>query len=137
MFIQIDPHSGVPIYMQVMGQIRYSVATGASAPGSQIPSVRALAEQLGVNPMTIMKAYTELEREGLLQTLRGQGTFVAKGGAKPGKRERKALLEPHLERFLSGAAQLGLDKKEMEELFRHTLQSFMERRGGRRGQSSD
>ena len=128
MFIRIEPTTGMPIYRQLVEQIRLSIATGASSPGSQVPSVRALAAQLGVNPMTVMKAYTELEREGLLQTSRGQGTYVAAGAAKPGKRERKSVLGPPLERFLSGAIQMGLSREEVRELFEASLEGFFQRR---------
>ena len=73
----LDPKSGVPIYRQIQDQIRYGIGSGKLLPGEQLPTVRALAVQLSVNPNTVIKAYTELERSGVLTTEQGSGTFVA------------------------------------------------------------
>jgi GntR family transcriptional regulator len=77
MWFRVEPGRGVPIYIQIMDQIRRSVAGGTLAPGEQLPSVRDLALQLAINPNTISKAYQELEHEGVVYTLRGRGTFVS------------------------------------------------------------
>src|SRR5262249_38113906 len=73
----LDPDSGVPIYRQIQDQIRYGIASRRLRPGEQLPTVRALAVDLAVNPNTVIKAYTELERQGILTTEQGSGTFVA------------------------------------------------------------
>jgi GntR family transcriptional regulator len=73
----LDPKSGVPIYRQIQDQIRYGIASGRLRPGDQLPTVRALAVDLKVNPNTVIKAYTELERLGVLTTEQGSGTFIA------------------------------------------------------------
>ena len=73
----LDPKSGVPIYRQIQDQIRYGIASGLLEAGEQLPTVRALAVELSVNPNTVIKAYSELEREGMLTTEQGTGTFVA------------------------------------------------------------
>src|SRR5262249_36204508 len=73
----LNPNSGVPIYRQIQDQIRYGIASGRLQPGEQLPTVRALAVDLSVNPNTVIKAYTELERQGVLTTEQGSGTFVA------------------------------------------------------------
>ena len=73
----LDPKSGVPIYRQIQDQIRFAIASGRMRPGEQLPTVRALAVDLKVNPNTVIKAYTELERQGVLTTEQGSGTFVA------------------------------------------------------------
>jgi GntR family transcriptional regulator len=73
----LDPKSGVPIYRQIQDQIRYGIGSGKLLPGEQLPTVRALAVELSVNPNTVIKAYTELERTGVLTTEQGSGTFVA------------------------------------------------------------
>ena len=73
----LDPKSGVPIYRQIQDQIRYGIASGRLRPGEQLPTVRALAVDLAVNPNTVIKAYSELERQGVLTTEQGTGTFVA------------------------------------------------------------
>ena len=72
----LDPKSGVPIYRQIQDLVRYGIASGSLRPGEQLPTVRALAVDLAVNPNTVIKAYTELEREGILTTEQGSGTFV-------------------------------------------------------------
>src|SRR5919204_3531084 len=77
MTFKLVPRSGVPIYRQIQDQIRYGVASGLLTAGEQLPTVRALAVELSVNPNTVIKAYSELEREGVLTTEQGSGTFVA------------------------------------------------------------
>src|SRR5438128_2184037 len=73
----LDPKSGVPIYRQIQDQVRYGIAAGKLRPGEQLPTVRQLAVDLSVNPNTVIKAYTELERQGVLTTEQGSGTYVA------------------------------------------------------------
>ena len=77
MFIPIDPSSGLPIYRQIMDQLRRMIASGALQPGDRVPSVRDLSASLRINHLTVGKAYGELEREGLLEKRRGLGVFVA------------------------------------------------------------
>src|SRR5437870_10287095 len=74
---KLDPKSGVPVYRQIQDLIRYGIASGLLQAGEQLPTVRSLAVELSVNPNTVIKAYTELEREGILTTEQGSGTFVA------------------------------------------------------------
>jgi len=76
MEIKLNMQSGVPIYIQVVDQIKYLVATGRLEPGDQLPTVRQLATDVSVNPNTIARAYTELEREGIIVTQQGRGTYV-------------------------------------------------------------
>ena len=108
MLLQIDHHSGQPIYRQVIDQIRRQVMAGQLREGEQLPSVRDLAAQLRVNPMTISKAYSLLEMEGLLDRRRGVGLFVAAlarkgqpdqsghagGGPDQGGRDRRSAWHP-------------------------------------------
>ena len=75
--LQIDERSGVPVYRQIMDQFKYYVAGGTLRPGDQIPSIRELAAALAVNPTTVVKAYTELEREGVIEKRHGKGAFVS------------------------------------------------------------
>jgi GntR family transcriptional regulator len=77
MFIKIDPSSGVPIYLQIIQEMKLNIAGGILAPGDKLPSVRNLAIELRVNPNTVSKAYNELEREGMIFTRRGEGTFIS------------------------------------------------------------
>ena len=77
MDIHISPNDGVPIYLQIVTQVKYLVASDRLTPGEELPPIRALAERLQVNPNTVAKAYRELEREGLVLARQGRGTFVS------------------------------------------------------------
>ena len=77
MLIRPNPASGVPIYLQLMEQVKHGIETGALRPGEQLPGIRPLAEELVVNPNTIAKAYRELEHEGVIELRQGAGAFVS------------------------------------------------------------
>ncbi len=107
LIISIDPGQRRPIYIQIMDEVRRGRVLGTLRPGDALPSVRQLAAELGVNPNTVQQAYRELEREGLVEVRRGQGTFIADVAVNGA--ERKALLaevarraEPWLEALESG-----------------------------------
>jgi GntR family transcriptional regulator len=76
MFFKLTPTTGLPLYLQLMQQIRHSAETGALKDGDQLPGIRTLAEELVVSPNTVVKAYSELEHEGLLELRQGSGAFV-------------------------------------------------------------
>jgi GntR family transcriptional regulator len=105
----IQPQLALPIYRQVVEQVQRLVAGGQLAPGDELPSVRAVAERHAINPMTVSKAYSLLEAEGLLERRRGVGMVVAQGvlAASPSA-DRLALLAPALENAARQAAQLGI-----------------------------
>ena len=104
----LDPKSGVPIYQQIQDQVRYGVAAGRLRPGEQLPTVRALAVDLAVNPNTVIKAYSELERQGVLTTEQGSGTFVASPPAVAlALEDRQAKLRALCAEFLGQVAQYG------------------------------
>ena len=105
---KLNPKSGLPIYRQIQDQIRYGIVSGRLRPGEQLPTVRALAVDLAVNPNTVIKAYSELERKGILTTEQGSGTFVAPLPAvdlRPA--DRQAKLRALCAEFLGQAAQYG------------------------------
>jgi GntR family transcriptional regulator len=77
MLFRPNPSSGVPIYLQLMEQVKHSIETGALRPGEQLPGIRPLAEELVINPNTVAKAYRELEHEGIIELRQGAGAFVA------------------------------------------------------------
>jgi GntR family transcriptional regulator len=111
---QLDPKSGVPIYRQIQDLIRYGVASGLLGPGEQLPTVRALAVELRVNPNTVIKAYSDLEREGILTTEQGSGTFVASPPADSlTAPNRQAKLESLCSEFLAQAARYGFAPEEV------------------------
>ena len=77
MLLRPNPSSGVPIYLQLMEQVKHAIETGALRPGEQLPGIRPLAEELVINPNTVAKAYRELEHEGVIELRHGAGAFVA------------------------------------------------------------
>jgi GntR family transcriptional regulator len=122
--IKIDPADGVPIYRQIVNQIRYSVASGRLEAGDELPTIRALALQLKVTPNTIVKAYEELETAGVIQKRHGSGTFVSGERTKLAERERRRVIEQRVDALLTEAHHLGFS---LEELFKviHRRQAFM------------
>ena len=84
LYIKINPHSGVPVYRQVMDQIRYYVGSGTLKPGARLPSIRELARALAVNPTTVVKAYTELQHAGIIDMKHGKGAFLTDSGGRNG-----------------------------------------------------
>src|SRR6187549_116225 len=105
---RLDTKSGVPIYRQIQDQIRCGIAAEQLRPGEQLPTIRALAVELAVNPNTIIKAYSELEHEGLLASEQGSGTFIAaRPGAALSAAEQQAKLHNLCAEFLAQAARYG------------------------------
>jgi GntR family transcriptional regulator len=125
---QLNPKSGVPIYRQIQDQIRYGIASGLLGPGEQLPTVRSLAVELSVNPNTVIKAYSELEREGILTTEQGSGTFVAAQQPAPVPNEnRQSKLETLCSEFLAQAARFGFSSQDLM----NGIQTLIERRAPR------
>ena len=89
MIVKPNPSSGVPIYLQLMEQVKHAIETGALRPGEQLPGIRPLAEELVINPNTVAKAYRELEHEGVIELRHGAGAFVA-GNARAEEADRQA-----------------------------------------------
>ncbi len=119
----IQPQLATPIYRQVVEQVQRLVAGGQLAPGDELPSVRAVAERHAINPMTVSKAYSLLEAEGLLERRRGVGMAVAAGVAAAGATgDRLALLEPVLANAARQAAQLGIAPEAALAAFERLLQ---------------
>jgi GntR family transcriptional regulator len=119
---QINTGSAEPIYRQLMDQLRRRVAAGQWRAGQELPSVRELALELAVHPMTISKAYGLLEIEGLLERRRGLPMLIAVGHARPAAaRERIEQLRPTLQRAAAEARELGIPKTQALELFARLL----------------
>ncbi len=112
MLLEIDHHSGVPIYRQVIEQVRRQIMAGQLSEGQQLDSVRELAGRLRVNPMTISKAYALLEVEGLAERRRGVGLFVARVRKSQKERTKARLLEEILEKAAVTAVQFEISEKE-------------------------
>ena len=105
MLIHVQPNDELPIYRQIVRQVLDAIAGGRLAPGERMPSHRELAAQLVIAPLTVKKAYDELERDGLIETQRGRGTFVSERAAPPtDPAENRERLRDAAERLLSQAA---------------------------------
>lgn len=121
MRFSIQASSAEPIYRQIVEQVRRHVASGQWKAGDELPSVRALAQEHAINPMTVSKAYSLLEAEGLLERKRGLGMVIAAVRARGGLAPRLALLEPALRAAAQQAAQLNLKAAEAQALFARCL----------------
>jgi GntR family transcriptional regulator len=113
MRIQVTTGSSVPIYRQVVDQIRHAVATGSMAVGDPLPSVRALAGELLLNANTIAKAYAALVRDGVLESQQGRGYFVAARREIFTRKERQRRLDEVMDPFLAEALTLGFEAEEI------------------------
>jgi len=117
MLIRLNPSLGVPIYLQIVEQIRHSIEIGALVEGDQLPAIRTLAEELVVSPNTVVKAYDELEQEGLIRLRHGAGAYVEKG--KPARsglrrfREASIVVKETVRKLRS----IGLSDDESRRLF--------------------
>lgn len=127
--LRIDPRSGLPVYRQITHQVRDALRLGMLLPGDRMPTVRELVATLAINPNTVMKAYRELEREGLIGGRPGQGTFILKGlnGSSPDDLDE---MRASLERWLGRAKELGMDDESIGALIATTLQRSRDGNGG-------
>ncbi len=119
-----DTSSRTPIYRQLIEQVRSGVARGRLLPGERLPSVRQLSRELVVNPNTIARAYTELERDGTLITQQGRGVFVAEPRNDLTKRARQRHLEEQLEQLIVEAVHLGFSADEFVALLHKRMEQF-------------
>jgi len=127
--IQIATGGSVPVYRQITDQVRMAVATGGLRSGEQLPSVRALAEQLIINPNTVTRAYADLAREGIIDAQQGRGFFVAPRRQIYAPEERQRRLHAALEAFLNEIALLDFPPEEILELLRCKLAELESQRG--------
>lgn len=124
MLLSINPSSGIPLYRQILQQLRERILGGQMTRGEQLPSVRDLSAQLGINPLTVAKVYQHLERDGLVETRRGQGTFVAMKARELPAGARKMHLEGALRQLVAEALHLGLNEAELNALVSETFQEI-------------
>ncbi len=108
MQIHISPHDGVPIYQQIVNQIKYLVSSGRLAAGEELPAIRVLAEKLIVNPNTVARAYRELELAGIVEKRRTAGTYVSDQGSPLARRERVKILTDRIDALLAEAQHMGV-----------------------------
>jgi len=120
----LNPNNGTPIYRQLMEQVRRMVSSGQLQPGSELPSVRELAVSHAVNPMTISKAYSLLEAEGLLERQRGKAmTIATQHGSKDSKTTRLQHLQPVLDQLAIAASQLQLTSDDVLKAVKATMEN--------------
>ena len=128
MILQINFKSGMPIYLQIVDQVRAAAASGALRPGEALPSIRPLAEELRVNRNTIAKAYTELESQGVIETLPGRGCFLKENQSALRKKARRELLIEHIDQVVVQAHHLQVPHDEFLELIRGRLDVLDDKR---------
>ncbi|HHV16410.1 MAG TPA: GntR family transcriptional regulator [Gelria sp.] len=130
MWLDINPRSSTPIYQQLVDGVKELVARGILEPGERMPTVREMAAELSLNPNTIAKAYQRLEQEGIIETMRSRGTFVADRTVVFDKETAKQQLSDQVEKVLVEAYHLGLNREDIKELFEESLDDW-EKRGGK------
>lgn len=122
MRIHISAHDGVPIYLQIVNQVKYLVASGELTAGEELPPIRVLAERLIINPNTVARAYRELESAGIVEKRRTAGTYVSDAGTRLSRAERQRILAERVDALLAEATQLGVGVDELLDLVRHRAQ---------------
>lgn len=124
----LDMHSGVPVYRQLIDQVRGGIASGQLARGDQLPTVRQLAVDLEINPNTVVRAYRELELGGLLETHQGTGTFISTQKLKGSDAERERQLAQIVADCVSRAGAAGFTVEELIDELRGHIQESARRR---------
>ena len=120
--LRIASGGGTPLYRQIVDQVRRAVVTGAHAPGEPLPSVRALGEQLVINPNTVARAYAELVRDGVIEARPGKGYFIAARRQVYSKEERRRRLADVLDAFTNEALFLGFTPSEIRKALDRKLE---------------
>jgi GntR family transcriptional regulator len=131
---RLNPSSGVPIYLQLMEQIKHGIETGALRAGDQLPTIRKLSEDLVMNPNTVVRAYRELQHEGIIELRHGSGAYISElvAGRTRVTRKAQTIVQSALERLMS----LGLTEDEARRLFENELallRAETRTEGGRHG----
>lgn len=130
MWYHIDPSSGTPIYRQLVDQVRQAVASGVLRAGDKLPSVRDLAVELAVNPNTVAKAYQELERDGVIETPRGKGSFIADRDQLITEAERLRQFAELADKLAADAYRLRIGSDQAVAVFRERVAEAERRRSG-------
>jgi GntR family transcriptional regulator len=116
--LHLSANDGVPIYLQIVNQVKYLVASGRLAPGEELPPIRVLAEQLLINPNTVARAYRELEIAGIVTKRRTAGTYVSEAGSPLARREKVKILVERIDALLAETRQMNFTLEEIVELLR-------------------
>jgi GntR family transcriptional regulator len=121
MLIVVDPHSGVPVYRQLMDQIKFHISSGLIRPGDELPSTRALSAELSINPMTISKAYSYLERDGVVERRPGRPLVVKETDDEDQRSLKEDQLRESLHASVTVVRQLGVDPDDAVRVFMEML----------------
>jgi GntR family transcriptional regulator len=120
----IDPHSGIPIYRQMMDQVKYYAASAILKPGDMLPSIRQLSRDLSVNPTTIVKAYSELQHEGVIELRHGKGVFLSEASRRMTAPERIAALRRIARQLSVEALQMGVSDQDVLRVVKEELEQL-------------
>lgn len=127
LILQIDFRSGLPIYTQIVNQVHAQVASGILEPGDQLPTVRALAEELRVNFNTVARAYRILDEERIISTQQGRGTYITEiPPPRVSEKFRREALEELTQRYISEAVRLEFSKSEIRQMVSDQLKAWSE-----------
>jgi GntR family transcriptional regulator len=127
-----NPSLGVPIYLQLMEQVKHAIETGALKPGDQLPGIRPLAEELVINANTVAKAYRELEHEGVIELKHGAGAFVSASARGPKLADKLRGAQPLIAAAVERLRAKGLSDEEIRRMFEAEL-AGLSKAGGQRG----
>ena len=116
MQIHVAPKDGVPVYLQIVNQIKYLVASGVLSAGAELPPIRTLAEQLVINPNTVARAYRELEAAGIVEKRGTVGTYVSDSPSPLARRERLRILRHRIDALLAEGRSMGVSLSELKAL---------------------
>jgi GntR family transcriptional regulator len=131
MSLRIQPDNHVPVYLQIVEHLRSAIAAGVYRPGEALPSLRVLATDLKVNPNTVQRAYDEMDRQGLIESRRGVGMFVAKRALRSARGRAEESTHAALGQAVAAAAAAGLSPDRIRELFETSMEEVFEKSGGR------
>jgi GntR family transcriptional regulator len=123
-WLDVNPRSGVPIYVQLVEQIRHALEIGALQPGEQLPTVRQLASELTIAPNTIVKAYDELSRLGLIESRQGVGTIVASNINGTLRQQQREAFSERLQLLVRDAAHLEISEEQLRAAFEAALRHY-------------
>lgn len=124
MYIKINSESGVPLYLQIVKQVKYLVACGALKSADKLPAVRELAVQLRINPNTVAKAYRELQHEKIIDSKWGEGNFISEEIKNVSESQKGKIISEILDNAIRQATDIGLSKEELTKLFSQQLKTI-------------
>lgn len=131
MWFDIDPRSSTPIYLQLVQGVKESIARGVLQAGDRMPTVREMASELMINPNTIAKAYQRLEQEGIIETMRSRGSFVAGGSVRLDTEQSRKKLAGLMQAMLVEAFHLGISHEELQRFFTDSLREWEQEKEGK------